>query len=591
MRIIIILFLSFFTLVGNSLFAETEKVVYIVPDLSSFLYWIGKWDADYKFPVFIGKDKYVEKFMFAFKPEKIIYPKPVNLGKVDKTLIYRALYASWGPEGVKDVKDINKKQLKERLKLLRIKPKGVVFTNLESEELAGGIALACGRKQLLDFYNPGLPYAHPATSEEKETIRKEIISRIENWGYTYKELGDEIDYITLALDIPYRYQNGYSLDDAINRLEAKNEACFAYVGRLLGTAKKPNTLNNRPGADNKAERGLSCQGRGMPIYQAMCGLFLRVDKALFFDRWPEKWNRRTSEAAWEITDYVPALQVAKQDSSLKRWREIMEDGNRYPFVYVNSSGPPARWDDGTTEDIPDSVPAVVIFAHSNSAADPKNKETIAGRWLANGAYVYYGSVSEPYNASFNRPLDFINEVLQDNPLAGACEKKETLPPRFRPPWKLIYIGDPLCKPQMKAEPDEKDIYWRIKEALLPIKEGKIKAGIEMLEKISIDFRGYSHLQEIWPLLKKSYELLFLEKFYSWSPIDVYVTRNFLRKWYLDIPSHPAELNKQLRSRKETFYLYENLLEKKGGNDFLIKNIKKEIGSLKKTLLEAAIESQ
>jgi len=586
-RMVIILFLSFFTLAGNSLFAETERVVYVVPDLSTFLYWIGEWDVDYKFPVFIGKDEYVEKFIFAFKAEKIIYSKPVNLGKVDKTLVYNALYASWGPEGVKEVKNVNKNRLKERLKRLQIKPKGIVFTNLESEELAGGIALACGRKQLLDFYNPGLPYAHRATSEEKEVIRKKLISRIKDWGYAYKELGDEIDYITLALDIPYRYQNGYSLDDAINRLEPKNETCFAYVGRLLGIAKPNNshlTESNPPEADNSA-------GRSMPLYQAMCSLFLRVDKALFFDRWPDKWQRRTSEAAWEITDYVPALQVAKQHSSLKRWREIMKGGNSYPFVYINTSGPPTRWGDATTEDIPDSVPSVVIFAHSNSAADPKNKETIAGRWLANGAYVYYGAISEPYNASFSRPLDFINSFLRGSPLAAACEKKENLQPRFRLPWKLIYIGDPLCRPQLKTNPDETNIYWRIKEALSPIKDGKIRSGAAMLEKITVDFHGYSHLQEIWPLLKKSYELLFLEKLYSWSPIDVYVTRNFLRKWYLDIPSHPVELNKQLRSHKEIVYLYEKLLEEKGRNQFLARNIKKEIGFLEKAFSESAAETQ
>ena len=35
--------------------------------------------------------------------------------------------------------------------------------------------------------------------------------------------------------------------------------------------------------------------------------------------------------------------------------------------------------------------------------DPTNPETIAGRWLAQGAFVYFGSVNEPFLLSFRTP--------------------------------------------------------------------------------------------------------------------------------------------------------------------------------------------
>ena len=34
--------------------------------------------------------------------------------------------------------------------------------------------------------------------------------------------------------------------------------------------------------------------------------------------------------------------------------------------------------------------------HSFSAADPPDPSTIAGRWLANGAFLYFGSMNEPF---------------------------------------------------------------------------------------------------------------------------------------------------------------------------------------------------
>ena len=59
-------------------------------------------------------------------------------------------------------------------------------------------------------------------------------------------------------------------------------------------------------------------------------------------------------------------------------------------------------------------PAAVLMIHSFSAADPTDPGTIAGRWLANGAFVFFGSMNEPGLQAF----------LQDPSLAGDATAEE-----------------------------------------------------------------------------------------------------------------------------------------------------------------------
>ena len=70
------------------------------------------------------------------------------------------------------------------------------------------------------------------------------------------------------------------------------------------------------------------------------------------------------------------------------------------MVLFNSSGGPDQFSiaggPGRPGDIPRGVPTAVSMIHSFSAADPLDPQTIAGRWLDQGAFVYFGSVWEPF---------------------------------------------------------------------------------------------------------------------------------------------------------------------------------------------------
>jgi hypothetical protein len=92
-------------------------------------------------------------------------------------------------------------------------------------------------------------------------------------------------------------------------------------------------------------------------------------------------------------------------------------------------------------DIPDlRVPAAVHFVHSFSAAFAADANTVAGRWLANGAFAYVGSVHEPFLNAFVPTPIFARRMFAPMPLGVAARLDNA------PPWRVTVIGDPLYTP-------------------------------------------------------------------------------------------------------------------------------------------------
>jgi hypothetical protein len=124
--------------------------------------------------------------------------------------------------------------------------------------------------------------------------------------------------------------------------------------------------------------------------------------------------------------------------------------NRSSLVLINSSGGSreyklGRSQTGWTWDVPLTEPAIVYKVHSFSAAKPTDPNTIAGRWLANGAFLYFGSAHEPYLQSFRTPELLVDLLVRRLPLGAAVRMlPEELPP-FGNCWRLAYLGDPLFR--------------------------------------------------------------------------------------------------------------------------------------------------
>ena len=70
--------------------------------------------------------------------------------------------------------------------------------------------------------------------------------------------------------------------------------------------------------------------------------------------------------------------------------------------------------------------------HSFSAADPTDPRTIAGRWLANGAFVYFGAMNEPFLQAF-RPPRLVAALIAEGVPLGAAMPRNLRPSRSASP--------------------------------------------------------------------------------------------------------------------------------------------------------------
>jgi hypothetical protein len=548
-----------------------ENSVYIVPDLETFLYTISLWDKDRRFPVFIGRNRFTDKFLAAYPGAAVIDTPKAYYVDCDRDTVLKALYASWGPESLYDIKKkITAEDIKARLRKIGATPRGIVLTRMSDRELAGGILLAAYRKQLIDFLDVAVEKVRNEKNEEvikafsgadKEKIRNAVIEKIQSWGYEYKGIGRGIDYITLAMHIPYSYSGGMCLDDAINREGPQPADCYAYTGRLVD--------------DNS----------GMALYQANCAAFLSVHKALLFDRWPADWNYGMAEAQWNFLNFIPAIYPGPGKSNMAAWRSLMAKENPFDIIFVQSSGGPKHWQDGQLNDIPDSPPVIVHFAHSYSAADIHDVNTIAGRWLYNGAYVYLGAIHEPQNRAFQKPAFMSAAIAGGLPLGLAFERKETLTQRYAAPWKLLFVGDPMCTASWAVRTDEAASYTVFQRGFRKLQDMNFTAAENFFEQFLRSFPASDLKETAREYLAKTYLLKFYEYTSQKYPIQKHLSAAFLRNWYCGGPSEASALRESLPYLKdrELKSYYQNLYAVKGANPAAAALLKEEVAALNKTI--------
>ena len=144
-------------------------------------------------------------------------------------------------------------------------PPGLVFSNAESPMLGGAVALAAGRFQPLvrldavpaepvsgrNDQGPRFKRFHDVLSlTEARRLARLIDQRTGAITNPHDRLGDRCDFLTLAVDWPYRYRNDaeegvfqgdQALDDLLGRFLdtdegglASTRSRWAFTGRLLG---------------------------------------------------------------------------------------------------------------------------------------------------------------------------------------------------------------------------------------------------------------------------------------------------------------------------------------------------------------------
>jgi hypothetical protein len=403
--------------------------VFLVPDEATFLQTLTAWGPRRFFPVLIEEAESTLRFVRAFRPATIVRVPPAATANTPAARWRAALDAVAASclerGGVSEHSDA-------------ILPAdnttsspGLVLTTPQSPALAGAVALAAGRFQALARCPPNLDPQDPLSEADALKLAQSVTRVVRFLFPAFDSLGDDLDYLTLALPWPDRYVIGgsapYALDDLIGRIGPTGRR-YAFVGRLT----------NAP---------------AQSVYQAMCSLFLQPDHTLLFNSYSVRgrpWSDFEMTSAANTLSPWGSVRLCEGTGNATRraWHEALDPVSIYGMVWVNSSGSPTTFrvqeDSASTRDIPWSRPAAVLYVHSFSAARPDDPGTIAGRWLANGAFLYFGALEEPYVQAFRTPGLLSQLLAQGVPIAAAAHKLVG-EDGFGGPWRLHLLGDPLYR--------------------------------------------------------------------------------------------------------------------------------------------------
>jgi hypothetical protein len=402
---------------------QVVDAVCLVPDLATFLEAIAAWDETHAFPILIDDVELTFKFVRAFRPARVIrYPRRVAPIPADRLwdAALAAVARSWSSDPAGADREVPSR--------LGPTPPGLVLSAPSSPTLAGAVALAAGRFQRLIRWDPPRRFGAEPTQGEAVFLANGLEAEVAKYVKSYDRLGDDCDFLTLAGDWPYRYRDKVgpaAFDDLVGRsIGAPLKPRWAFTGRLLGDTKTS-------------------------LYRAMCSLFVQPDEALLFNTYTDPkspWTDYALAGAADRLARVASITLREGDgASLAEWSEVVAPINRFGLVLLNTQGGATEFHlpggPGQTADIPPSVPSAVVMIHSFSAEDPTDPRTIAGRWLSNGAFVYFGAMHEPFLNAFRTPRLVSALVGEGVPLGAAL--RQNAPEAFHQPWRLVYLGDPL----------------------------------------------------------------------------------------------------------------------------------------------------
>ncbi|HMB04571.1 MAG TPA: hypothetical protein VKP69_12635 [Isosphaeraceae bacterium] len=463
--------------------------VCLVPDIATFFEAIAAWDEGHCFPILIEDVDLTFKFLRAFRPARVVrYPRRRASIPSDRLWdeAVKAVGRSWARSGAEAGDDaLRGDAVPARLGPT---PPGVVIAAPDSPMLAGAVALAAGRFEPLVRWELPRRFADVLSADDARALALDLETRIAGRVGRYGQIGDDCDFLTLAGDWPYRYQDKggqNAFDDLVGRVPGQASR-WAFAGRLLG--------------DSPAS-----------AYRAMCALFLQPDSALLFNTYLERkppWSDYAMDDAEVLLDTrLVVTHRAGDRADLAGWFRAFDPMNRFGLVLTNTQGGPAQFQlangTGHPGDIPPSVPAAVLMIHSFSAADPTDPGTIAGRWLANGAFVYFGSMNEPYLQSFRHPARVVALLAERVPFGAAL--RQSPPEPFGHPWRLVYLGDPLYRlapaparldawaevaswPYYEARPgpmpgasDDDRLAWAIQTSIVQAAQGVRRSAVDVAD--------------------------------------------------------------------------------------------------------------
>ncbi len=440
--------------------------VCLVPDVPTFLAAIAGWDERHFYPILIDAPQWTLPFLRAFRPARIVRCAAASPAAIETTGnashdrwqdALAAVSRGWVHETPKTV------QLPPASAFPRqagATPPAAVLSHPDSPSLAAAVALAAGRFQPLLRLEPmtvagglrkarigpeTLGFNDAPTEAEAVVFARRVEARIAPLAASHANLGDDLDFLTLAGDWPYRYQ----ADSGKGILHGE-----AALDDLIGRVLPPDSYDVEQARLRWAFTGRILGDPPASVYRAMAALFLQPETALFWDTYDggPKWDDYATTAAATTLGVIrpeSGAVVARSGdgADLASWHRLFRPVDRFNLLIMNSSGAPRefaiRRGPGRPSDVPFGGPSIVSMIHSFSAAFPDDPSTIAGRFLDHGAYIYFGSMFEPYLSAFRTPRLLSQLIVAQVPLGAALRSGPY--ERFGLPWRLVYLGDPLYR--------------------------------------------------------------------------------------------------------------------------------------------------
>ncbi|MEM9155768.1 MAG: hypothetical protein AAGB13_12165 [Cyanobacteria bacterium P01_F01_bin.33] len=396
----------------------TVDRVVLVPDEATFLAAIQQWSLAGRWPILINDDRYTPLFLQRFQPAEVVrlpaVGTPLPAGENLREAMQNAIAPAWNSPDARSLSAVWRR--------LNWTPPGVVFTWERDTAWPAAVALAADRGQPLKFLEGdfGSPNSDLTDALIWNQLNGGVEQGVEETGYAYSGQGDAIDTVTVVRDLPVRYNNQATTDLLARHPTQKR---WAVTGWLFGSSQRA-------------------------LYQAMCAIFLPTESVLLYNSYAaekEPWITYSTDDAAEFFQAggLSVRHVKPPEAKRSTWLGLNEP-TPFPFdlMLMSSRGPRHIFRVGqgnaALDDIPTlATPTAIHLIHSGSAAAPGDPNTVAGRWLDNGAYAYIGSVREPYLTAFIPPNVMTARLLRGTPFLMAARHYNL------EPWRITTIGDPL----------------------------------------------------------------------------------------------------------------------------------------------------
>jgi hypothetical protein len=398
----------------------------IAPDERSFLRELARWDANARWPVLLADPWYCRLFLRAYAPHRVL--SAASGGGDEVASPAQAAAAALGPEPLEGIAPASAAET--LLARTADGAPGCVLWEPEGGLACAAALLAAGRRQPLAEWAPAGRHADTASPGDLAALSEASGRALDGTGRSWRGLGDALDFVTLASDLPYR--------------------CTLAEGFEPGVRALDDTLFRGPDGISQAFVGRLAPDPVEAVYMANCALFLDRRRALLFDTYGSKppWSDYAfAPAAARLPElgFTEALSVTADKASIGRWLREQREPFCWDQIAVNSSGGFRDWSCGTggcSDDVTQVGPTFVSYVHSNAAGQPLDPDSIVGRWLALGCYGFFGSVNEPYLQSFLPSSEPIVALAEGWPAALAWRRSPG--EAYWCAWRLALLGDPLC---------------------------------------------------------------------------------------------------------------------------------------------------